>query len=46
MRTHGVRALLMGGQKCVSHGAAEFSRDLDLAILASLRNLQALRSAL
>lgn len=36
----------MGGQACVSYGAAEFSRDLDLAIVASLQNLKALRNAL
>jgi hypothetical protein len=46
MRTHRVRALLMGGQACVSYGAAEFSRDVDLAILASLQNLDALRGAM
>lgn len=46
MRAHRVRALLMGGQACVSYGAAEFSRDLDLAILASLQNLEALRHAM
>jgi hypothetical protein len=40
MRAHRVRALLMGGQACVSYGAAEFSRDVDLAILASLDNAQ------
>jgi hypothetical protein len=34
MTAHRVRALLMGGQACVLYGAAEFSRDLDLAILA------------
>jgi hypothetical protein len=33
-----VRALLMGGQACVLYGAAEFSRDIDLAILADPRN--------
>jgi hypothetical protein len=27
MQTSGVRYLLMGGQACVSYGAAEFSRD-------------------
>jgi hypothetical protein len=27
----------MGGQACVFYGAAEFSRDTDLAILASSR---------
>jgi hypothetical protein len=31
MRAHRVRALLMGGQACVFYGAAEFSRDTDLA---------------
>jgi len=44
MRAHSVRALLMGDQACVSYGAAEFSRDLDLAIVASLRNFEALRN--
>jgi hypothetical protein len=34
MQTHRVRALLMGGQACVFYGAAEFSRDTDLAVLA------------
>lgn len=46
MHTNRVRALLMGGQACVSYGAAEFSRDVDLAIVASLRNISALRNAL
>jgi hypothetical protein len=46
MRTHRVRALLMGGQACVSYGAAEFSRDVDFAILTSPANLDALRNAL
>ena len=32
---HEVRALLMGGQACILYGAAEFSRDIDFAILAS-----------
>jgi hypothetical protein len=36
----------MGGQACVSYGAAEFSRDVDLAIVASLGNLEALRAAM
>ena len=36
----------MGGQACVLYGAAEFSRDLDLAILANPRNLEALRAAM
>ena len=41
-----VRALLMGGQACVLYGAAEFSRDTDLAILASPANLERLQTAL
>lgn len=36
----------MGGQACVLYGAAEFSRDTDFAILASLPNLSRLRAAL
>jgi hypothetical protein len=36
----------MGGQACVLYGAAEFSRDLDLAILASPANLSRLHQAL
>jgi hypothetical protein len=36
----------MGGQACVFYGAAEFSRDTDIAILAETRNLQKLLQAL
>lgn len=36
----------MGGQACVFYGAAEFSRDTDLAILADAENLTRLRAAL
>jgi hypothetical protein len=36
----------MGGQACVFYGAAEFSRDLDLLILADADNLARLASAL
>jgi hypothetical protein len=36
----------MGGQACVFYGAAEFSRDTDLAILASSENLARLKQAL
>jgi hypothetical protein len=36
----------MGGQACVYYGAAEFSRDLDLLVLADESNLLALRNAL
>jgi len=46
MRARRVRALLMGGQACVFYGAAEFSRDTDLAIVADAANLRRLRSAL
>lgn len=43
IRKHRVRALLMGGQACVLYGAAEFSRDTDLVILANAKNLMRLR---
>ena len=46
IRTYDVRALLMGGQACVLYGAAEYSRDLDLAVLATPEALPALRGAL
>ena len=36
----------MGGQACVFYGAAEFSRDIDFAILADALNLARLRKAL
>jgi hypothetical protein len=36
----------MGGQACILYGAAEFSRDIDVAILASDENLEQLRKAL
>lgn len=43
---HRVRALLMGGQACILYGGAEFSRDIDFAILASERNLLQLKACL
>lgn len=46
LRAHSVRFLLMGGQACVFYGAAEFSRDTDIVLLAELANLQRLRRAL
>ena len=46
MAARQVRALLMGGQACVFYGAAEFSRDTDLLILADERNLECLKNAL
>lgn len=46
LRTFDVPALLMGGQACVLYGAAEFSRDLDLAVLATPAGEAKLRAAL
>jgi len=43
---HEVQYLLMGGQACVFYGAAEFSRDCDIAVLTSDANLTALGAAL
>lgn len=45
IRTHGVKALLMGGQACVFYGAAEFSKDTGLCLLAAETNLARLRAA-
>ena len=44
--THQVQYLLMGGQACVFYGAAEFSRDCDIAILCEPQNLSRLQNAL
>jgi hypothetical protein len=41
-----VRYLLMGGQACVLYGAAEFSRDCDIAILCEPTDLGRLQGAL
>jgi hypothetical protein len=41
-----VPVLLMGGQACVLYGAAEYSRDLDLAILATDLTLPKLSAAM
>jgi hypothetical protein len=46
MAARQVRALLMGGQACVFYGAAEFSRDTDIVVLAEPDNLGRLQSAL
>ncbi len=40
------RFLLMGGQACILYGAAEFSRDVDLAIASDGENLERLKKAL
>ncbi|BCM93210.1 hypothetical protein IAD21_05098 [Abditibacteriota bacterium] len=36
----------MGGQACVYYGAAEFSKDVDFAILANAKNIERLQNAL
>jgi len=41
-----VHYLLMGGQACVFYGAAEFSRDTDVAVPAAPENLDRLAAAL
>lgn len=41
-----VKCLLMGGQACVQYGAAEFSKDIDFAILCDDDNLHALAATL
>jgi hypothetical protein len=46
LKKHRVRALLMGGQACILYGAAEFSRDVDVAVLAGAENLARLRRGL
>ncbi len=46
MAAHQVHALLMGGQACVLYGAAEFSRDTDLVMLAEAANWQRLLAGL
>lgn len=46
LSSHEVRHLLMGGQACVFYGAAEFSRDCDIVILAEPQNFTRLTSAL
>ncbi len=46
IRKHDVKSLLMGGQACIFYGAAEFSRDTDLVILADTENLGRLVGAL
>ena len=46
IRQYDVPALLMGGQACVLYGAAEYSRDLDLAALATDAALPRLAAAM
>jgi hypothetical protein len=42
----GVKCLLMGGQACVHYGAAEFSKDIDFALLCNDENLALLAQTL
>ncbi len=46
IQQYDVPALLIGGQACVLYGAAEYSRDLDLAVLETEDALPRLRGAL
>lgn len=46
LSSHHVRCLLIGGQACILYGAAEFSRDADITLLASGANLKRLQDAL
>ncbi len=41
-----VKSLLIGGQACILYGAAEFSRDIDFAVMVSSENLKNLTQAL
>ncbi len=43
MAARQVHARLMGGQACVFYGAAEFSRDTNLAALPERENLERFR---
>ena len=45
-QNYGVQALLMGGQACVFYGAAQFSKDIDFALLADAENYTRLHAAL
>lgn len=46
LKKHCVKYLLIGGQACIIYGAAEFSRDSDLAVLGTPKNLELLKDAL
>ena len=41
-----VKSLLIGGQACILYGAAEFSRDVDLAVMVSPANMARIKKAL
>lgn len=40
-----MKTLLMGGQACVYYDAAEFSKDVDFAIVANAHNIECLKNA-
>lgn len=42
LNSHQVRYLLAGGQACILYGAAEFSRDTDILVVAEPANLERL----
>lgn len=46
LKKHHVKCLLIGGQACISYGAAEFSRDSDFLILNTPENIEHLKLAL
>jgi len=46
VKSSSARFLVMGGQACILYGAAEFSRDLDLAIATDPENAKAVARAL
>ena len=46
LSSHEVKHLLMGGQACVFYGAAEFSRDCDIVVLADDNNFTRLSATL
>lgn len=46
LEKHKVKTLLIGGQATIIYGAAEFSRDIDIAILLDRKNLNNLKVAL
>ena len=46
LRSREIKFLLMGGQACIFYGAAEFSRDTDIVLLAEPDNIDRLRAAL
>lgn len=46
VKNSNARFLVMGGQACILYGAAEFSRDLDLAVDLAAENAKALQRVL